>query len=118
MDEVVGELSKSGYDAEWETIPAYSFGAGHRRDRVWIVAHSNTERVGNCEQPYNIIPASEFRDHIEWKGSGACLRVEFWKNQSEILGAADGVPDRLDRLRALGNSVVPAMVEWIGRRLI
>jgi DNA (cytosine-5)-methyltransferase 1 len=31
---------------------------------------------------------------------------------------AVGVPQRVDRLRALGNSLVPQIAEWIGRRII
>lgn len=39
MGRVVGELAALGYVGEWESIPAHTLGAPHRRDRVWIVAH-------------------------------------------------------------------------------
>lgn len=45
MGRVCGDLAESGYDAEWDCIPASAVGAPHRRDRVWIVAHANPERL-------------------------------------------------------------------------
>lgn len=37
---VVSDLAQSGYDVEWDCVPASAIGAPHQRDRVWIVAHS------------------------------------------------------------------------------
>jgi site-specific DNA-cytosine methylase len=31
---------------------------------------------------------------------------------------SDGVSNRTHRLRGLGNSVVPVVAEWIGRRIV
>lgn len=38
---VLGGLAASGFDAEWDCVPASSIGAPHQRDRVWIVCHRN-----------------------------------------------------------------------------
>ena len=38
--DVVGDLAASGYDTEWDCIPASAVGAPHQRDRVWLVAYA------------------------------------------------------------------------------
>ena len=43
---VLGELSEIGYDAEWMCVRASDVGAPHRRERVFIMAHSKSERPG------------------------------------------------------------------------
>jgi hypothetical protein len=34
------------------------------------------------------------------------------------LGVADGVADRVDRLRCGGNAVIPACAEYVGRLVV
>lgn len=41
-----------------------------------------------------------------------------WAAEPDVDRVADGVPSRVDRLRALGNSVVPQVSEWVGRRIM
>lgn len=41
MGDVLGDLAKIGYDAEWHSIPALAVGADHIRERIWIVAYPN-----------------------------------------------------------------------------
>ena len=38
---VLADLAEMGYDAEWGIVGAHHAGAPHKRDRIWIVAHSN-----------------------------------------------------------------------------
>jgi DNA (cytosine-5)-methyltransferase 1 len=41
-----------------------------------------------------------------------------WTTEPDVGRVANGVPARVDRLRALGNGVVPQISEWIGRRIL
>lgn len=41
-----------------------------------------------------------------------------WKPEPDVGRVAHGIPHRVDRLRALGNALVPQIAEWIGRRII
>ena len=41
----------------------------------------------------------------------------WWNAEPAVGRVADGVPDRVDRLKSLGNSIVPYIVELIGRRI-
>ena len=43
MAEVLGELAASGYDAEWDRVPAAFCGAPHYRSRVFILAYHHRE---------------------------------------------------------------------------
>lgn len=46
---------------------------------------------------------------------GAALE---WPTEPPVCGADDGIPNRVDRLRALGNAVVPQVVEQIGLAIL
>lgn len=37
---VLGDLAEMGFDAEWGVLGAYHAGAPHKRERIWIMAHS------------------------------------------------------------------------------
>jgi DNA (cytosine-5)-methyltransferase 1 len=46
---VLGDLASMGFDAEWGVFSAAQVGAKHKRERIWIVAHSNNSIWGgNC----------------------------------------------------------------------
>ncbi|MDV7233132.1 DNA cytosine methyltransferase [Acinetobacter baumannii] len=47
LTRVISDLAQMGYDAQWARFSASNFGAPHIRDRIWIVAHSQS--IG-CEE--------------------------------------------------------------------
>lgn len=42
---------------------------------------------------------------------------DHWAVEPDVGRVAHGVPRRVDRLRGLGNAVVPQVAEWVGRRI-
>jgi DNA (cytosine-5)-methyltransferase 1 len=49
---------------------------------------------------------------------GAASQSSWWAAEPNVGRVAHGVPSRVDRLRALGNAVVPQVAEYVGRRLM
>jgi len=50
LDDVLHDLEGEGYTTQSFVIPACAVGGIHRRDRVWIVAHSPESRTGENKQ--------------------------------------------------------------------
>jgi DNA (cytosine-5)-methyltransferase 1 len=122
MGSLLGGLAELGYDAEWESIPASAVGAPHLRYRVWIVAYANAlADSARAEWRGSQLQVVASRDRAaEPRECYGDSRSEpgRWLAEPGVGRVADGVPSRLDRLRALGNAVVPQVVEVIGRRLL
>ena len=131
---VLHDLAEIGYDAEWARVSAAATGAHHRRWRVFIVAYPDTvgwdggsgeqwqgrrgepqnssRDMGNTDKP------SEDSFTEEGGSWGSVGESGWWAVEPDVGRVADGVPNRLDRLRGLGNAVVPQVAEWVGRRIV
>ncbi len=48
----------------------------------------------------------------------ASERYSWWKAEPGICRVHDGIPNRVDRLRSLGNAVVPQVAEYVGRLIM
>lgn len=165
----LSDLESIGYQAAPFVIPACAVDAKHRRDRVWIIAYTNSnsepdgsinERTrsgelvadadnrhrsrkikGVLDQPNrqtsNRSPRSgqdvadatstrlEGAEREKYKGgrkrfasSSYSEQSNWWQAEPNVGRVADGVPRRVDRLRALGNAVVPQVVEQIGKAIL
>ena len=77
LDEVLSDLEAEGYAARPFVIPACGVDAPHRRDRVWIVAHSN-----ECADRGNARDSARAYQE-EWLQQGD-------KESSDITGIASG----------------------------
>jgi DNA (cytosine-5)-methyltransferase 1 len=99
-----------GYDAD--RCGGASADADRSRDADLAIASGERlqepRRVGRAERPAKSVAGSA--DHVVDAG--------WWSAEPDVGRVAHGVPARVDRLRALGNAVVPQVVEFIGRRIL
>jgi DNA (cytosine-5)-methyltransferase 1 len=125
MDDVLGDLAEAGFDAEWACIPAAAVGACHQRDRWWLVAyadHGNKQATkpingfkGQTAAPNgcgeDAANPSSPRLERRWPSGSTAHRLSpDWRSylsQPVLCRGDDGLSSRVDRLKALGNAVVP-----------
>lgn len=142
LREVLCDLDSLGFDAEWVRLGAAAVGAPHLRERIFIVAypgskrrqqiaasaHSNesqngrgtqkdhkpasdgqsdSARIDSRPQPKIFTDAQRLKLPIDPTDTG-------WETEPNVGRVANGIPKRVDRLKALGNAVVPQVAEFIG----
>jgi DNA (cytosine-5)-methyltransferase 1 len=146
LDTVLSDLESEGYTARTFNLPAVAFDAPHRRERIFIVAYSECrgcstkrqsrelERIQGKGQDNTskIEESSDVADAEEPRLEGSntarpactngqiaqCPQRDWWTVEPDVGRVAHGIPNRVDRLRGLGNAAVPQVAEWIGRRII
>lgn len=132
LGRILGDLAEVGYDAEWHCLPAACFGAPHIRDRVFVLAYPQCERLRlPGRAPVIGAPAPVQGAAREWSrlwthprsvgpiaGVSGYRGDDEWGSEPAVGRVAHGVPDGVDRNRCLGNAVVPAVAMWIGERII
>ena len=171
LERVVADLTKMGYDSRWGVISASDIGANHKRERIWIVAHSKHGRyTDQVQRKHGEEVCVQGEDRTQWSGGGLFERTsgveqggftnrvhdqnnvahtrdirpcssktkqeldgfrfaeygvekQWWDRepqftprttQPELGGVVNGMADRVDRLKAIGNGQVPlcAATAW------
>lgn len=99
--QVVREITNLGYDCRWCIISAKSVGAMHLRKRWFLLANSKSKKCTG-------LPVRKKKRQSTTRICCKYKTVNEWKKAvSEMDKLADGVPNQLDRIKALGNAVVP-----------
>ncbi len=162
LDTVLSDLEAKGYTTRAFIIPACAVDAKHRRDRVWILGHSeyngslaakvrrgaktsSNDNAKGQKEAFEFEGASQSKNDEDvansysqglegrqkegnidrfWKRgkeqSERCPNNEWrtWPTEPRMGRVANGVPNRMDRLKSLGNAVVPQIPELIGYAIL
>ncbi len=114
LDDMLADLEVGGYEAWAVVLPACAVGAPNRRNRVFIVAHSDEQR---CDEGQNETGMAG-QTPAGGQKTGTWMLRHFRGRSGRIWTAPEscfervdyGIPTELDRLRALGNAVNPQQV--------
>jgi DNA (cytosine-5)-methyltransferase 1 len=149
LDDVLSDLGDIGYTAQSFIIPACGVGAVHRRDRVFVLAYTDSKRVYSSKEHKDYrhgqeglqqridtqskladifkVSANTNSKHEERVVSEEVQRkqalqgvvypggIEEWNERSvlfepKLLRNYHGISDGMERIKALGNAVVPQQI--------
>ena len=156
LDQVLSDLESLNYSTQAFLIPACAVDAPHRRNRIFIIAYTNSTGGSECKKvrggsrniygqdrettqetsqrnSVNGIRENGSHEYVANTESGKRTINETnrrhgktttqkipgnrvsssrgaWRIEPDVGRVANGVPDRVDRLKCLGNAVVPQQV--------
>jgi DNA (cytosine-5)-methyltransferase 1 len=145
---VVQDLADLGFDSRWLALSAAEVGAPHKRDRWWLLAadaeqqqqlrhesggssgpHGQSEALAANDGDQGALANADSLRQLQQSRAEPDVRRRardscqqdlsfYWTTEPGVGRVAHGIPNRVDRLRALGNAVVPAQAREAFRRLM
>ena len=131
FEQVCVDLESEGYEVQTINIPACGKDAPHKRERLWIVANLNgfgqarrcKQFESNKQSIYNWNDVARIATYATSKGLEGGKRATVYSEYnrgaskdwdenwvevaSKFCRVANGIPDKLDRIKSLGNAIVP-----------
>jgi DNA (cytosine-5)-methyltransferase 1 len=123
---ILGDLAQAGFNAEWDCFSGSDINAPQIRQRLFILAYPNSERLqrrsirklrlsNKCLPRQRSAPVDAPQlfppppDDLEgW--------AQVWKEMPDttpgVCKLAPGISDRVGELQAYGNSVIPSMAKF------
>ena len=77
-----------------------------------------TEELANADNNGRRKSVATAQEKQKWRTEAAVSQRSWWAIEPDVGRVADGIPNRVDRLRCLGNAVVPQVAEYVGRLIM
>tara|TARA_Y100000590_G_scaffold470686_1_gene667776 strand:- start:2901 stop:3683 length:783 start_codon:yes stop_codon:yes gene_type:complete len=133
LEQVYLDLESEGYEVQSFIIPASAVNAPHQRYRTWIVAH--TESFGSDGRENSKRKQQLSNSNVantDSKGSQRQRKITirtyeelenfgnpcWWNTEPNVGRVASRIPNRVDRLKGLGNAIVPQIAYQIGKAIM
>lgn len=146
LEQVIKAFAEVGYDCRWTCLSAASVGANHKRERWFLLAYSNSVSLRNKqkrEQRFKGTPVTRYDGTEKYLANSESERLEtkqnglsgveakqsmssscgardesWWSTEPNVGRVVNGTPFRVDRIKAIGNGVVPLQVKTAFELLI
>jgi DNA (cytosine-5)-methyltransferase 1 len=110
FEQVLCDLSKIGYNAEWQCLSGTDFGIQQGRERLYCIAypHEINSKRGCSESVFR-------KPYLSWQSSRI---YPGWRTRqslpsSRFAGKSNDVPNRVDRTESVGNAVQPVIAFYL-----
>lgn len=125
---VLQGLAESGYNARWRCLSAAELGASHMRNRLWIVADSESDRIMRTSHQnqgrksnFSVQKRAIRKGNKKRARDFITISSGFFRRTVIKLAEPDGGYDDgsffVDRIKALGNAQVPIVAATAWRLL-
>ena len=144
LDRTLFDLESIGYETETFVLPACGVDAKHKRVRTFIVANAYSMRklqlsrsiktfgngISKCCQAMDNTDSDRRlasrknkyekleKNQSKWQSSSTSCTPAKWSSEPRVGRVANGVPNRMDRLKCLGNAVVPEQILPIFKAIV
>lgn len=128
LDRTLSNLESEGYETRTFVLPATAVGAPHQRLRTFIVANANGRRrtsldkskSDRCNRQYpKVFDAQEWKtewtDQVHVLSAGARILSQ---SSSRLRRNDDGLSQGMDRLKCVGNAVMPEQILPIFKAIV
>jgi DNA (cytosine-5)-methyltransferase 1 len=112
LGESLDDLERIGFETQAIIIPACAVGSPIRRYRVFILAVSSSSRLQKTFKRYGDFMGISSTPPNNFSGLAANKWSLSKRNRGEIRNG-DGIPHWMDRIKSLGNAIVPQVVYLI-----
>lgn len=92
LETLCGDLAIEGYETIPMVIYASAIGANHHRPRFFSYSARNRDWLPTCK--------------IQ-TGRNITIDIPGWPSEPGVCRVLDGIPSRVDRIKSLGNAIVP-----------
>ena len=114
-----GDVEEQGVFAGGVLCDGVQSGEGEQRESVADADGGRLDRIGQPQQRPLQSASGDQSDRRRTLGRFFDAEIGGeWEVEPNIRRISHGVPNRGDRLKGLGNAIVPQIAEWIGRRII